>query len=127
MTRRYTMGSHPARCVYCGETRPRVIVARGKAHRRCIPADGSARSLDDLTKPQQRALIDMLSKGGLYSNEAGWHGVHTHRRLTINALERLGLCSFTTIGTCHPTWLAVDMVERDRDRVNAAVRSGGCA
>ena len=26
----------PPRCVYCGQTRPRVIVVGGKAHRRCV-------------------------------------------------------------------------------------------
>lgn len=28
------------RCVYCGKVGPRVVVAQGYAHRRCIPKNG---------------------------------------------------------------------------------------
>lgn len=33
-------------CVYCGKVGPRVVVAAGFAHRRCIPKDRSALSSD---------------------------------------------------------------------------------
>lgn len=51
-------------------------------------------TLDDLTKPQQRALIDIVTQRGLKRYRAGYgEGRHVHALAVINALQRRELCT----------------------------------
>jgi hypothetical protein len=80
-------------------------------------------AFDDLSKHQQRALIDMVTRGGLCRIEAGWDGTHIHRHRTILSLERHGLCAFGRHpGTVDPTSAGQTLIFRMVAETNAAIR-----
>lgn len=48
----------------------------------------------DLSQPQQFAMIDVVSRGGLYRMPCGYDGSMTHTHQTMLALHRRGLVFF---------------------------------
>lgn len=123
MNKRSTLGGrNPPRCVYCGITRPRVIVLGGKAHRRCIPKGSLPVRFDNLSKHQQRALVDMVGRNGLSRIEAGWDGTHIHRHRTVLSLEQRGLCSFGAYNFVQPSARGRGVIKAMVDETNAIIR-----
>ncbi len=63
----------------------------------------------DLTRAQQLALIDIVSRGGLFRIAAGYDGSIVHSHGTMLALARRGLCkihrSIGDMGAADPTRL----------------------
>ena len=78
---------------------------------------------EDLSKPQQRALIDIVARNGLCRIEAGWDGTHIHRHATIEALSKRGLCHLPVPGVANPTVAAHDLVTEMMAETNAAIRA----
>ncbi|MFH0299802.1 hypothetical protein AAFX91_21725 [Bradyrhizobium sp. 31Argb] len=63
----------------------------------------------DLTRAQQLALIDIVSRGGLFRIAAGYDGSIVHSHGTMLALARRGLCrihrSIGDMGAANPSRL----------------------
>lgn len=87
--------------------------------------------LDDLSKAQQRALIDLVCRGGMNRITAGWeakrNAFHGHR--TMLALERLGLCLINPLGACMGSAVATragrELVREDCEQTNKMIRDAG--
>ncbi len=77
---------------------------------------------DQLSKPMQRAVIDLVQNGPFIGNEAGWHGRYSHRRATVNAMAARGLCVHPSMADCVPTAKAQQAVREECDRTNAIIR-----
>jgi hypothetical protein len=80
-------------------------------------------TFDDLSKPQQRALIDIVARNGLCRIEAGWDGTCIHRHATIEALWKRGLCHLAVPRVANPTVAAHDLVVEMMAETNAAIRA----
>lgn len=84
-------------------------------------------TFDDLSKPQQRALIDIVTRNGLMLVDGGWDGTVMHRRATVAALAKRRLCRVTlsedgTDGCVDPSIEGRLLVRAVRDDFNAALR-----
>lgn len=86
-------------------------------------------TLDDLTKAQQRALIDIVLSRGLNRFRAGYGERTVHAPAVVNALERRGLCVVRSLMGCQggavPTeagWRLVKTANRQLGTFPAALR-----
>lgn len=86
--------------------------------------------MDDLSKPMQRAVIDLVCRGVLHHNRRSeWCGAHSHQERTIRALQRKRLLDIVPMPggpAAYPTPAADQLVKNDCDETNAIIRAGGC-
>lgn len=59
-------------------------------------------TFDELTQPQQLALVDIVARGGLYRMPAGYEGsLHQpHHHASMLALAKRGLCKLLPKAGC---------------------------
>lgn len=75
----------------------------------------------DLSKPMQRALVDVVTYGVVYREETGgWRvGRVIHRHGTMKALKARKLCDLTPIGdfgAAYPRGDGMEMLRVERER-----------